>query len=88
MRPPTGSVPGRHRRVQDGPDGAGPDLVAEAAELAVDEAVAPGRVLLGHPQDQLAELGRHGRTPTTVWVGPAAPDQTPMPAQQRGRLHQ
>jgi hypothetical protein len=27
--------------------------------------------------------GRHGRTPTTVWVAPAAPDQILMPAQQR-----
>src|SRR5215207_5326901 len=29
--------------VQDGPDGAGPDLVAEPAELTVDAAVAPAR---------------------------------------------
>jgi hypothetical protein len=29
-------------------------------------AVAPGRVLFGQPQDQLAELGRHGGTATPV----------------------
>jgi len=74
--------------LQDAPHGAGPDLVAETAQLAVDAAVAPGRVLFGHPQDQLAELGRYGGTATPVGVGPAAPDQVAMPWQQRGRLHQ
>jgi len=88
MRPSTAWCWINTSALQDAPHGAGPDLIAEAAELAVDAAVAPSRVLLGHPQDQLAELGRHGRTATPVWVGPAAPDQIPMPAQQRGRLHQ
>jgi hypothetical protein len=37
---------------------------------------------------QATQLGRHGRTATPVWVGPAAPDQVAMPAQQRGRLHE
>jgi hypothetical protein len=74
--------------LQDAPHSAGPNLVAETAQLAVDAAVAPGRVLFGHPQDQLAELGRYGGTATPVWVGPAAPDQVAMPSQQRGRLHQ
>ena len=74
--------------LQDGPDGAGPYPVAEPAQLTVDAAVAPGRVLPGQPQHQSADLQRHAWTTTPVWVGPAAPDQVAVPSQQRGRLHQ
>jgi hypothetical protein len=35
--------------LEDRPDGGGGDLVAEADQLAVDAAVAPGRVLPGDP---------------------------------------
>ena len=38
---------GRCSAVQDGPDGGGADLVAEASEFAVDAAVAPRGVLGG-----------------------------------------
>jgi hypothetical protein len=69
--------------MQDGPDGAGPDLVAEAAQLTVDATVAPGRVLPGQPQHQIADLQCHAWTTTPVWVAPAAPNQIAMPAQQR-----
>jgi hypothetical protein len=68
---------------QDGPHGAGPDTVAEPAQLAVDTTIAPGRVLPGQPQHQRAELGCHAGTAMPVSVGPAAPDQVAMPAQQR-----
>ena len=37
------------RSLEDLPDGGGGDLVAEADQLAVDAAVAPGRVLSGDP---------------------------------------
>src|SRR6266496_1995450 len=48
---------------QDGPHRAGPDpaLVPQSAQLAVDAAIPPGRVLPGQPQHQRADLGRHGR---------------------------
>jgi hypothetical protein len=52
--------------LQDGPDGAGPKLVPEPAQLTVDAAVAPGRVLPGQPQHQIADLQRHARTATPV----------------------
>jgi hypothetical protein len=51
--------------VQDGPDGRGADLVAEAGEFAVDAAVPPGGVLGGQAEDQGAQsggmVGRPGR---------------------------
>jgi hypothetical protein len=50
----------------------------------VDPPVAPRRVLPGQPQHQRAKLRRHTRTATPMRVSPAAPDQVPMPAQQRG----
>ena len=90
--PPGDGRPDRCRvdagALQDGPDGAGPNRVAEPAQLTVDAAVAPGRVLLGQPQHQIADLRRHAWTTTPVWVGPTAPDQVAVPSQERGRLHQ
>jgi hypothetical protein len=67
---------------EDGPYGAGPD----AAQLAVDAAVAPRRVLPGQPQHQRLDLRRHCGAAAAVWIGPAAPNQVAMPSQQRGRL--
>jgi hypothetical protein len=46
--------------VQDGPDGGGADLVAEAGEFAVDAAVSPGGVLGGQADDQGAQAGGDG----------------------------
>jgi hypothetical protein len=59
---------------------------AEPQQLTLDALVAPAQVLLGQPDDQLLHL-RVQRRPTglAVWVGPAAGDQAPMPAQQRTR---
>jgi hypothetical protein len=46
--------------LEDGPCGAGPDPGAESAQLSVDAAVAPGRVLPGQPQhQQRGSLGRY-----------------------------
>ena len=52
----------------DPPDGLPGDLVgAQALELAVDVAVAPRRVLLGHLEHQLADhVGLGGRRPPTT----------------------
>jgi hypothetical protein len=72
--------------VEDGPSGAGPDPGAEPAQLAVEPAVAPCRVLLGQPRHQRTDLGRDHRAATPVRVGPPASDQLPMPAQQRSRM--
>jgi hypothetical protein len=52
--------------VEDGPYGTGPDPVAEPAQLAVDPAVAPSRVLPSQPQHQTTDLGRGTRTATPV----------------------
>jgi len=59
----------------------------EPQQLTLDALVAPARVLRGQPDDQLLHL-RVQRRPTglKVWVGPAAGDQAPMPAQQRSRV--
>jgi hypothetical protein len=50
--------------VEDDPDGAGPDPVAQAAQLAMDAAISPGRVLSCQPQHQSTHLCCHGRTAT------------------------
>ena len=80
--PRRGIDPGR---VEDLPDGGGADLVAESGELAVDAAISPGRVLGGQAQDQRADTGGDGGT---TWPdgrgGPAAGDELPVPAQDRG----
>jgi hypothetical protein len=57
----------------------------EVLQFALDALVAPAWVRLGQPDDQLLHL-RVQRRPTglAVWVNPAAGDQAPMPAQQRG----
>jgi hypothetical protein len=65
------------------PDGARRHLVPELHEFTVDPAVAPGRVVRRHPQDQAPQL-RGCRRPAgwTVGTRPAATDQGSMPAQQ------
>src|SRR3954470_20045238 len=46
--------------VQDGPDGGGADLVAEADEFAVEASVSPGGVFGGQTDDQGAQAGGDG----------------------------
>jgi len=67
--------------LQDGPDRAGPNPEAQAAQLSVDATVAPGRVLLGQPHHQRPTFARHRRAAAPVRVPPAASDQILMPAQ-------
>jgi hypothetical protein len=64
-----------------------PDLVSEIRERATDPRVAPPRVLLGHPDDQLHHLCRFSRSPRSalgaavVFLG----DKFPVPLQDRVR---
>jgi hypothetical protein len=57
--------------------------MAEPDQLALDASVAPGGVLAGHPQHQIAnDLGDRW----TAWwlrIGPAVGDELGMPSQQR-----
>ena len=72
--------------VQDGPDGGGADLVAEAGEFAVDASVSPGGVLGGQADDQGAQAGGDGRSTGSDGLGgPAAGDELAVPAQDGGR---
>jgi hypothetical protein len=76
--------------VQDLPDGGGADLVAEAGEFAVDASVAPGGVLSCQPDSESSEAGGDGWSSRARRLsGPAAGDESPMPAQdRRGRDEQ
>ncbi len=57
--------------------------MSEAAEFAVDAAVAPCRVLPRHLQDEPAQLGRcRGPPGWSVRLGPVAGDASAVPAQQ------
>src|SRR5207237_1386387 len=63
------------------------DPMAEFEELPLDLAVAPPGILAGETHDELDERRRDRRPPSfrTVVVGPLAPHDLAMPAQQRGR---
>src|SRR5690348_11660994 len=56
-------------RLQDGPDGGGADLVAEADELAMDPSISPGGVLGGQTNDQRANAGGHRRSTGPCGLG-------------------
>ena len=72
--------------VQDGPDGGGADLVAEAGEFAVDASISPGGVLGGQADDQGAQAGGDGWSAGSGRLGgPAAGDELAVPAQDGGR---
>jgi hypothetical protein len=61
--------------LEDGPDGAGTDAVAQSAQLPMDSAVAPGRVLPSQSQHQAADL-RFDRWPAaSTRIRPPAADQ-------------
>jgi hypothetical protein len=63
------------------------DVHAEAQQFSLDALVAPAGVLPGQADDQLLDvLVERGSPCSTLWVGPRAGDQTPVPAQQRLRL--
>jgi hypothetical protein len=60
-------------------------LVAEAGEFAVDASVAPSGVLGGQADGEGAQARRDGRPTAWGWLGgPAAGDESSVPAQDRG----
>src|SRR6266496_6411890 len=70
---------------QQRPDGRGAYPNAELAQLPADPHAAPPGILPGHPKDQFCGL-RVDRWPARralLAVGPLAPDQCAVPAQQR-----
>jgi hypothetical protein len=70
--------------VQDCPDGGGADLVAEAGEFAMDASVAPGGVLGRQSDGETSEAGGDGGSARSRGLGgPAAADESLMPAQDR-----
>ena len=72
--------------IQDLPDGAGRDLVAQADQFALDPAVPPRQVLRGQPQHQLADLSvdRWPARPGTG-VRPMPSNELPVPAKEGRR---
>jgi hypothetical protein len=61
------------------------DLVAQPGEFAVDASVAPGGVLGGQADGESTQAGGDGWSTGSGWLGgPAAGDESPVPAQDRG----
>jgi len=59
------------------------DVAAEASELAVDAAVAPGRVLLGEAYDELFEVPRSAGPPgPALGMHPPTRGEAAVPVQQ------
>jgi hypothetical protein len=73
---------------EDPPDGCRAEVVAEPREFAVHTAVAPGGVLPGQPQDQVADLLAGRRAAGLARVGPLALDEAAVPGEQRARRDQ
>ena len=70
--------------LEDLPDGGGRDLVSEAGQFAADPPVASGRVVAGHLQHKQADRrASTGPSGLPMPVGPVAPDQLGVPAQER-----
>jgi hypothetical protein len=83
LRGGAGSMPAR---LEDQPHRAGRKLVAEPGKFALDPPVAPGRVLRGQSQYQLAQFGCRATAAGAAAsrLAPASPHQVPVPAQHRG----
>jgi hypothetical protein len=78
---------------QDTSDRGRRDLIAQLAQLALDAAKAPDRVLAGQAQDQLLALGGQWRTTETTTRAtpegiPLATDQLTVPTQDGLRADQ
>ena len=57
-------------------------------QRAENPGVAPGGILLGHPQHQTPNLHQHaGATAASLRAGPFTRDQFPMPPQNRVGRH-
>ncbi|MGB5755712.1 MAG: hypothetical protein WBM50_02255 [Acidimicrobiales bacterium] len=68
---------------EDSPDSGCADFVVETDEFAVDTAIAPGRVVGRHLDDETADLGS-GRWPPWFldWLGPMLGDASTVPTQE------
>ena len=75
---------------QDPCDCVSRDLMSEILERASNSGVAPARVVAGHQQDQLLDIGCG---PRTTWPSALAPivffrEQPPVPTKQSIGCHQ
>ena len=71
--------------IPDLPGGGDVCLVAKSGELAVDEAISPGRVSVDRPQDQrLHSGGDAGTTRPNRRGSPAVGAELPVPAREGG----
>src|ERR1039458_9772897 len=73
---------------QDGPDARRGKDDAHRGQLALDAAIAPGRVLPGQSENHRHRSGWDTRPPRTVGLSPLAADQVPVPAEQGLGLHE
>ena len=76
-------VPAQHALDRRGRDG-----LPELEQFSLDPSVAPPRILSGQPEDQPLEFQgkrRSARAAAPPEEGPLAPDQLPVPAQERFR---
>ena len=86
--PSRASARGRAQAVvaEDAPDRRRPDPDAELGQLALDAYAAPAAVLPAQPQDQLHQLGAHGRPSRASLPSPGPPFPAPgfaVPTEQR-----
>jgi hypothetical protein len=82
---------GRHAVLPEGgAHGRGADGVAVLAQLPLDAAMPPARVLPREPEDERFHLGWDGRSTTRIHspIGPLAPDQLAVPREDRVRLEE
>jgi hypothetical protein len=91
-RPPRESAPATRGTEaglpQDLADSRRRHFQVEPVDLAGDPLVAATRVLSGQAEHELADLAAERRSACSAMVCPAASDEPPVPAQQRGRSHQ
>jgi len=75
------------RLMEDLPDSRRKHFQADPVDLASDPLVAPTRVPSSQAEHEAADLVAQRRTACSAGVGPAAGNEPPVPAQQRGRRH-
>jgi len=76
--------------VQDGQDARNrraANAMPHVLQRTLNPRVAPGRVVLGHPHDQMPDLGQHTPRLGSSRVGPFTSDELSVPPQQGIRRH-
>ena len=68
---------------EDGPDTRWGKPDTHRGQLTLDPPISPGRVLTRKSKDNLHGAGGKAWSTGAVGIGPPAPDEVPMPAQQR-----